>query len=287
MEKLASGFGLIEGPVWDAGRGLIFSDVIFGGVYNLDSSGKVHSLFGHRRGIGGMALHESGGLIVSGRNISFKPFDEGDTILVLDRDEEQGKVGFNDLTTDSRGRVYAGSLGSSPVFEDGREPSAGDLYLIDLDGSSRLVSKDIMLTNGLGFSPDGKTLYHSDTSRKVVNSYSVNDDGSLGDKTPFITTETGLPDGLVVSEDGCVWVALAGGGKGVAVYTEDGALSQFIEIPLPMCTSVCFGGGDLRDLYIVTGSDGTNLEKGGAIFLYRTDVPGLPVTKAKVSLTSV
>lgn len=286
MEKLASGYGLIEGPVWDSTHGLIFSDVIFGGVYNLDQSGNVNSLFKHRRGIGGMALHEAGGLVVSGRNISYKPFDGGDTVLVLDRDMEQGNIAYNDITTDSKGRIYAGSLGASPVFDDGRELSPGDLYLIELDGSSRKVAEDVLLTNGLAFSPDGKTLYHSDTLRKVVNCYSVNDDGSLGEKKKFISIEVGIPDGLVVSEDGNVWVALAGGGKGVAVYSKEGHLSQFLEISLYMCTSVCFGGEDLKDLYVVTGSDGTGLEKGGAIFLHKSDVPGMPVSEAKVSLAS-
>lgn len=284
MEILTEGYGLIEGPVWDAQRGLLFSDVLFGGVYCLDQTGNVNKVFEHRRGIGGMVLHESGGLIVSGRNISYKPFDGGDTILLLDRDEDQNLVGYNDITTDKAGRIYAGSLGASPVFDDGRQPQAGDLYLIDLDGSSRMVGKDIQLTNGLAFSPDEKLLYHSDTRRSKVFCYSVNSDGSLGDKKPFVKIETGMPDGLVVSEDGAVWVALAGGGKGVAVYEVDGTLREFIEIPLPMCTSLCFGGENLQDLYIVSGSEGSGLEKGGAIYLHQTGVPGLPVYQSRVSL---
>ena len=96
-------------------------------------------------------------------------------------------MGYNDLTTDSAGRIYAGSLGSSPVFEDGRDPAAGDLYLIDLDGSARVVAEDIRLTNGLGFSPDGGTLYHSDSTRQTVFQYSVEEGGSLGEKRPFAT----------------------------------------------------------------------------------------------------
>ena len=283
MEKLAEGYGLVEGPVWDESRGLLFSDVLFGGVFSLDHNGKVASVFEHRRGIGGMAIHEAGGLVVSGRNISFKPFDGGDTLVLLDRNEAEGNVGYNDITTDETGRIYAGSLGASPVFEDGREPQAGDLYMIDLDGSSRKVGEDIMLTNGLGFSPDGKTLYHSDSRRQLVNCYAVHDDGTLGEKTPFAKADTGVPDGLVVSQDGRVWVALAGGG-GVAVYDASGKRSEFIEIPQPMCTSVCFGGADLQDLYIVSGSEGMDSDKAGAIYCTRVAVPGVPVAPARVRL---
>ena len=284
MEKCTEGYGLIEGPVWDPQRGLLFSDVLFGGVFCLSPQGDVTTLFEHRRGIGGMALHEASGLIVSGRNISFKPFGGGATVTLLDRDEDHGLVGFNDLTTDGLGRIYAGGLGASPVFDDGREPQAGDLYLIDLDGSARVVASDVQLTNGLGFSPDGKTLYHSDSPRQTVFCYAVQDDGALGAKTPFARVETGSPDGLVVSEDGAVWVALAGGGHGVCVFEPNGEFREHIKIPLPMCTSVCFGGDDLRDLYIVSGSRGADSDRAGAVFRMRSNVPGLAQTPARIKL---
>jgi D-xylonolactonase len=283
MEALTRGYGLIEGPVWDPARGLLFSDVLGGGVFCLDAAGDVSTVFEHRRGIGGMALHADGGLVVSGRNVSFKPFDGGETVVLLDRDVEAGNVGYNDLTTDAAGRIYAGSLGSSPVFEDGRAPAAGDLYLIDLDGSARVVARDVRLTNGLGFSPDGGTLYHSDSRRQTVFCYAVTADGSLGEKTPFASFEAGVPDGLVVAEDGSVWVALAGG-HGVAVLNADGSRRTHIEIPDPMCTSVCFGGTHLTDLYIVSGSEGSGGERNGAVYRYVSDVAGVPVAVARVSL---
>ena len=71
-DALVRGFGLIEGPVWDPDRGLLFSDVFAGGVYALSPDGQLSTCFEHRKGIGGMAAHADGGLVVSGRNISFK-----------------------------------------------------------------------------------------------------------------------------------------------------------------------------------------------------------------------
>ena len=283
MEQLAQGYGLVEGPVWEDGKGLLYSDVLFGGVFRLNLDGIVETVFEHRRGIGGMALHEAGGLIVSGRNLSFKPYSGGATVTVLEQNESAGVVGFNDLTTDEAGRIYAGALGASPVFDDGREPRAGDLYLVDLDGSARVVAQDVQLTNGLGFSPDGATLYHSDSRRQTVFCYSVAADGSLGEKRPFVKTDGGSPDGLAVSEDGAVWVALAGGG-GVGVYSASGAQQDLIEIPQPMCTSLCFGGADRRDLYIVSGSDGSQSDRAGAVYRTRTSVAGLPVANARTHL---
>ncbi len=288
MELLTEGYGLIEGPLWVPGRGLMFSDVLFGGVYCLQPDQQVTEVFAHRRGIGGMSLHVDGGLLVSGRNISFKPFSGADTVCLLDRDEPAGLVGFNDITTDNSGRVYAGGLGASPVFEDGRQPAAGDLYMIDLDGSAQVVGRDVRLTNGLGFAPDGRTLYHSDSGRRAVCAYPVAEDGKLGEKTTFVTTDDapygGVPDGLAVSEDGAVWVALAGGGRGVAVYEADGAFRRHLEIPHPMCTSVCFGGDTLTDLYIVSGSEGLEGDKRGAVFRIAVEVAGLPVAPARVKV---
>lgn len=283
MDALATGYGLVEGPVWDAARGLLFSDVLFGGVYCLDREGRVSTVFEHRRGIGGMALHEAGGLVVSGRNVSFKAFSGGPTQLLLDSDPQADNVGYNDLTTDAAGRVYVGSLGSSPVFEDGRPPLPGKLHRIDLDGSSQVVAEGIELTNGLGFSPDETRLYHSDSRAQTVWCYDVLEEGLLSEKRSFAGIDSGSPDGLAVAADGSVWVALAGG-SGVAVFESDGRRRRFVEIPLPMVTSVCFGGDDLHDLYVVTGSRGADNERAGSVFRVSVDVPGLPLAVARVGL---
>ena len=284
MDKLTEGYGLIEGPVWHNERGLFFSDVKAGGVYSVTLDGVVTIAFEHRRGIGGMALHASGdGMIVSGRNVAYKPFDGGPTIELLAQSTGNPAVGFNDITTDSIGRVYAGELGGSPF--DATRGTPGDLWMIDTDGSNTVVGHDVLLTNGLGFSPDGRTLYHSDSLRAAVMKYDVHDDGTLGPKQHFAYMVRGHPDGLVVSEDGAVWVALASGGSGVGVYNADGTHRAHIEIPMPMCTSVCFGGPDLRQLYIVSGSDGASSDRAGAVFVTNTEVNGLPVAPATVPVS--
>lgn len=284
MQTLATGYGLVEGPLWDDQRGLLFTDVLFGGVHALGLDGQVSTLFAHRKGIGGLVQHVAGGLVVSGREISYKPHDGGATVQLLARNPEQGNVGYNDITADARGRVYAGSLGNSPVFADGRAHVDGNLYVIDVDGSARVVGTGIGLTNGLGFSPDGSVLYHSDSRVRTVWRYDVQADGGLAAKTVFARTQSGVPDGLAVAVDGSVWVALASGGHGVAVFAADGSERAFIRIPVPMCTSLCFGGIDLRDLYIVSGSAGTGSDKGGSVYRLRVDVAGLPVPIARIRL---
>jgi xylono-1,5-lactonase len=281
MERVATGYGLIEGPVWDPARGLYFSDVINGGVSLLDRAGTVSPVIAKRRGIGGMALHASDGLVVGGRDIAVVRLADGHTRSLLALDAIPGATGFNDLTTDRAGRIYVGSL-AFRVF-GGDPPKPGHLHVIDLDGTMRTLSDGVMLTNGLGFSPDGRRLYHSDARAPLVRVYDVAADGSVGPWRKFADLGAGgVPDGLKVASDGSVWVADAHGGR-VVVFNPDGSHRQDMSVPLPMVTSLCFGGDDLRDLYIVTGSRGGPSENCGSIFRTRVDVAGLALPPARVA----
>ena len=282
MQEITTGYGLIEGPVWDAARGLYFSDVLNGGVFLLDRADKVTQVVPKRRGIGGMALHASGGLVVGGRDIAVVEPANGTTQVLLDKDTADQATGFNDLTTDQSGRIYVGSLAYRVFAQE--TPQPGSLYLIDLDGGVRKVSDGIMLTNGLGFSPDGRQLYHSDARADLIRVYDVYDDGSLSQWRTFASLGPGgVADGLKVAADGSVWVADAHGGR-VAVFAADGSHINDIAVPLPMVTSLCFGGDDLRDLYIVTGSRGGPHENCGTIYRMQVEVAGLPVAPARVAV---
>jgi D-xylonolactonase len=282
MEELATGYGLIEGPVWDDSRGLIYSDVINGGVFCVGLDEKVSQIIEHRRGIGGMALHENGGIVVSGRNIALKPSDGGDTVVLLPDNPDDGCIGFNDITTDAKGRIYAGALSFRPVGSDDT-PKPADLFLIDLDGSARKVGGDVMLTNGLGVSPDGTKLYHSESRRGLIRVYDISENGDLGPHRTFVDTGDVTPDGLSVAVDGSVWVAMADGGR-VDVFEPDGKLRRSIPCPLPMVTSVCFGGADLMDFYVVTGSRNSGRDDAGTVYRMRADVAGLPMAPAAVAI---
>jgi D-xylonolactonase len=281
VEPLATGYGLIEAPVWAGDRGLLFSDVLNGGVQCLSPSGTVSTVLPQRRGIGGMALHEQDGLVVGGRNISYESFAGARSVVLLERSVMPDAVGFNDLTTDARGRVYVGSL-AFRVFA-GDPPKPGYLHVIDLDGAVRTVADGVWLTNGLGVSPDGTRLYHSDSHADLVRVYDVHADGSVGPWRVFAKLGGALPDGLAVAADGSVWVAAAHGGC-VIVFEPDGSERRRLAVPLPMVTSVCFGGSDLRDLYVVTGSQGGPNANCGTVYRTRVEVPGLSLSPARVRL---
>jgi len=278
---LRGGFGLLEAPVFDPARGLLFTDAARGGVHCLDAAGGLAEVVPHRTGIGGMALHALGGVVVSGRNVAYKA-EGAPTAVLLPNAPEAGVVGFNDLTTDPQGRVYVGSLGYRPTVR-GDPPRPGALHLIYLDGSSRIVAPDVAVTNGLGFSPDGRRLYHSDTQARVVYVYDVLPDGGLADRRVFARFDEGMPDGLAVAADGAVWVAAVHAGA-VLVFDAAGSPLRRFRFPVPMVTSLCFGGADLRDVYVVSGSEGSGREDAGAIFRLRSDAPGLPRPLARVAV---
>ncbi|WP_439815949.1 SMP-30/gluconolactonase/LRE family protein [Zavarzinia sp. CC-PAN008] len=284
MERIATGFGLIEGPNWIRGHGFIASDVHHGGVWSFQDPAKPVALIPHRKGVGGIAPHAAGGAIISGRNIGHKPFpgESSTGRIFLEQDAATGRTGFNDLTTDATGRIYAGSLGLDP-FGDHATGRAGHLWLIELDGSARQVADDVMLTNGIGLSPDGRRLYHADTLRQRVNAHDVAPDGTLGPRQVLAAFGEEGPDGLAVATDGTVWVALARGGR-VAVVDPAGREVRSIPVPQRMVTSVCFGGDDLRTLYVVTGSDGSGGDRAGSVYRLPVDIAGVPRAPARVAL---
>ena len=282
IETIRSGFGLLEGPVYDPQRGLLFTDAEAGGVHCLGADGSLETVVKHRRGIGGIVLHENGGLVVSGRNVAYKASLDAQTVVLLDNAPNEGVVGFNDITTDSVGRIYAGSLAYRPTVKTDR-PKPGCLHVIELDGTTRELASGIETTNGMGFSPEGGRLYHADTLRRAVYVYDVCDRGDVSNKRIFVSLDEGMPDGLAVAMDGAVWFAAVHAGL-VLVFDSEGQERRRYRFPVPVITSLCFAGEDLCDVYVVSGSEGSGHGQAGTIFRMRSDVPGVVVSPARVQV---
>lgn len=273
FETLAWGYGLIEGPRVDDAGNLYFSDVRNGGVYRRRGDGTIDTVVPKRRGVGGIALHADGGLVISGKNICH--VREGQTRIVF---APEGVPGFNDLFSDAHGRVYTGSMRFDPFSTLGpRTP--GECYRIDGEGRATELYGGVSLTNGIGFSPDGATIYHSDSARGLILVHALDASGRAVPQRHIPVQ--GLPDGLAVDADGGIWVALFEAG-GIQRYRPDGSSSPRVPVPARAVTSLCFGGADLRDLYVVTADNSEEPARGGTIFRARSDVPGLPAPFARV-----
>lgn len=276
IQTLASGYGLIEGPRIDADGRLYFSDVHNGGVFRRSPDGEIETVVPKRRGVGGIALHADGGIVISGRNVCH--VRDGRTRILFDPADTPG---FNDLFTDARGRVYVGSMRSDPFGASDAPRTPGELYRIELDGGATELYGDVSLTNGIGFSPDGATLYHSDSAKNEVTAHDLGDDGVCRNRRAFAKAPRGFPDGLAVDEAGCVWIAAYGGGCATR-FRPDGEVDLHVEVPANAVTSLAFGGADRRDLYVVSADNSEDASLGGCLFRTRVDVPGLAVPEARV-----
>lgn len=272
IETLAYGYGLIEGPRVDDGDNLYFSDIPNGGVFRRSPDGEISVIIPKRRSVGGIALHADGGLVVSGRNICH--VKDGETRVIFDPGAP-----LNDLVADPEGRVYCGTIRSDPFGTD-PERTPGECHRIELDGSVTEVYGEVSLTNGIGFSPDGRQIYHSDTANHHVICHDIVD-GELTNRRALRERSTFFPDGLAVDEAGTIWVADYGN-RCVRGISSSGEEIGTVEVPAIAVTSVCFGGPDRRDMYIVSADNTEDETRRGTIFRTRVEVPGLPVALARV-----
>jgi sugar lactone lactonase YvrE len=225
VQTLAQGYVLAEAPVAGIEGELYFSDAVAGGVHRIDPDGTVTVVIPKRRGIGGMALHRDGGLVVTGRTVQ-----HGDRELL---GEEPGVTGYNDMGVAPDGAVWAGALTFRPAA--GEEPTPGALF----KGTQRVPTPSVRWPNGIGFSPDGATAYVADFADGRIHAGPV--DGPL---EPWARSPRGSADGLAVDEEGGVWVAL-GPGRGVARFSPGGTPEELLEVEADFVSSLCFAGQDL------------------------------------------
>ena len=275
VDIVVSGYGLLEGPRHDSKNSLYFCDSHNGGVFRLDGAGKVETIIPKRRGVGGIALHADGGLVVSGRNICHVNNEVSRILLELD-----GAARFNDIATDPSGRLYVGTLRFDPFNPDAL-PTPGELYRVESEGEATQLYDDVGLTNGIGFSPDGQTIYHSDSLRRHIIAHRIKSDGSCTERHIFAELPEGAPDGLCVDADGGVWVAAYSAGS-ILRFTPRGKLDQKIDLPAKNITSLCFGAEDLHTLYVTSADNQTEESLGGCIFRLRLGVAGLPHAEVQI-----
>jgi sugar lactone lactonase YvrE len=269
VEALAHGYGLVEGPRWDARDGSVwFSDALRGGVFRVTASGDVETMLAKRRGVGGLVLHADGGAVASGRElVHIRDADEAWRLLAV-----EGVVGFNDLFADAAGRVLAGGLRYRPF--KGEDPVPGGVWRLGPEGESEELFGGVVWPNGIGLSPDGATVYVADYERACVLAWGE------GDGEPRVAAQApdgASCDGLAVDTEGGLWVALGQGG-GIGRFSADGKLDAVLHVPAGFVSSVSFGGEDGRDLFVATMLS----RRDGTLFHSHAEVAGLVAPLARV-----
>ncbi len=279
FEVLLSGWEFLEAPREDDSGNLYFSDVTLGGLHRLRPDGRIDSFLPGRTWIGGIAFNDDGGIICSGKE-GLVYFHEAKGITQPLPIEIDGRPAgaVNDFCPDGRGGVIAGLIDAESVGA-GRAPAGRPLIRLEPSGRVTRLWEDITISNGIGFSPDRARLYQSESYRTLWV-YDVTPDLTLENRRVFADIQDA--DGLTVDAEGGVCVARFDS-FGVTRFLPDGDRDLHWEVPVREAQSVSFGGADLRDLYIVTGSSFANpnalTEKTGTIYRGRATVPGLKMAK--------
>jgi len=189
-------------------------------------------------------------------------------------------IRFNDAGVDPAGRVWVGSM-----HIDESEP-LGELYRLDAGGVLTTVVKGVTVSNGLAWSPDGSRMYYADSPMRRIDMFDYDPaTGEAFQRRVFadLSAFDGVPDGLTVDADGCVWVAIWGGGV-LRRFAPDAALDAVLQVPVSQPTSCAFGGPGMADLYITSASVGlTEAELkaqplAGRLLRLRPGPVGLPST---------
>lgn len=237
-----------ESPVWRPESGTLSRvDISAGAIKVFDPrSGEDRTAVTASDPVGFAIPRRDGGWIAgAGRRLVLYP--EGQVVAEVEHERESNR--FNDAACDARGRLWAGTMSTV------RAPGEAALYRIGSGWREvEPVLTGVGLSNGLDWSADGTTMYHTDSLEQRVDVIDFDvDAGRLGDRRPFVRVaeRDGLPDGLTVDAEDHVWLALFGGGA-LRRYAPDGRLDREIRLPVTNPTSAAFGGAALTDLYVTS-----------------------------------
>lgn len=271
-----------ENPLWhpDEGR-LYWVDIPTGRLFRYDPRTAHHEQCLEGEPIGGFTIQADGALLLFMARGAVRIWREGFVKTILEEIPEERATRFNDVIADPEGRVFCGTM---PTPE-----RLGRLYRLDPDGHLTLLLEDIGCSNGLGFTPDRKGLYYTDSRRHVIYLFDYDQaTGAISNQRIFVRTPEGegVPDGLTVDAEGYVWSA-RWDGSALYRYAPDGR--EVLRIPFPAKKVSCptFGGEDYGDLYVTTAGGRNKADEGpgaGALFRLRLGVKGVPEFRSRIGL---
>jgi sugar lactone lactonase YvrE/DNA-binding IclR family transcriptional regulator len=239
-----------EGPVWLAAeKRLAWIDILRPALHISDPADGSDRMFDLPEIVGACAPAASGGFVL-GAQSGFAHFDPQTRALtrLVDPEADKPNNRFNDGKCDPRGRFWAGTMDMAVA------PGAGSLYRLDPDFSVHRMETGLGISNGLGWSPDGRRMYFTDSLARTIFVYDFDvETGAIGNRRVFAQTpdHMGVPDGLAVDAEGCVWSAQWDGWQ-VVRFDPDGRIEQSIALPVPRPTSCAFGGPDLKTLFVTS-----------------------------------
>ena len=271
-----------EGPLWHAQeKRLYWVDIPNGRLFRYDPVAGQHEQCYEGEVVGGFTIQEDGALLLFMARGAVAIWREGQLEYVVEGIEAESDSRFNDVIADPSGRVFCGTM-ASPEHP-------GRLYRLDARGVLTQVLDGIGCSNGMGFTPDHRQMYYTDSGKKEIYLFDYDQwNGQLTNQRVFVDSsdQEGVPDGMTVDAEGCVWSARWDGGCLIR-YTPDGKEERRIAFPARKVSCVTFGGENYTDMYVTTAGGGDKKAEGpgaGALFRIDLGIKGIPEFCSKVKL---
>jgi sugar lactone lactonase YvrE len=268
-----------EGPRWDAAAGrLLWVDIEGRALHLFDPARDEDRAIQLGDRVGSAAPTDDGGVLVALADRLAVVELESESVRTLVEIPHGEGMRLNDGACDPAGRFWFGSVALDFA------PGAAALYRYSGDGGLDRMLEGVTISNGLGWTPDGRTMYYVDSMAYRVDAFDFDvATGAIAEPRPLIVIERGggIPDGLAVDDEGGIWVALWGKAA-VRRYSPDGELERVLDVPADNVTACCFGGDDGRSLYVTSASVDLSEEKrrarplAGSVFVTEVDVSGPP-----------
>ncbi len=269
-----------ECPVWSVAEQVLYwVDINAPSLNRFDPATGRNAVMPMPESIGCFALRRNGGFVVALRG-GFWLADAAGRLerKVSDAPYDPAHHRFNDGRCDPQGRFLAGYM------NERRDADSAALVRLDPDFTQTRLIGGMTISNGLAFSPDGRTMYHADTPTQIIRAYDYDaESGSPANPRELarFTREGDRPDGAAIDRDGCYWSAFYRGGKVVRIAPDGRLLAEF---PVPaMCPTMCaFGGRDLKTLYVTSArqmrepEELARLPHSGGLFAMAVEIAGLP-----------
>jgi sugar lactone lactonase YvrE len=273
-----------ESPLWHATSSrLYWVDIQGKKIHRFDPHSGINQTFNLPDLVTCLAFRKTGGLLLTLRkNFAFYNPDSAKLTMLIEVEADQPTNRFNDGRCDPQGRFWAGTMSE----KDWNAP-AGALYRLDAARSCTLMQDQVVCSNGTAWSPDSRTMYHTESFRYAIFAYDFDPDtGNISNRRLFAQVDKSkgaFPDGLTVDSQGGIWSNHVGIGQ-VIRYLPNGKIDRIVQLPVPRATGCTFGGKNLDVLYVTTSRETMNAEQllkaplSGSLFAVKTGFGGMPAS---------
>lgn len=271
-----------ESPVWSVKESVLYwVDITRGEIHRFNPRSGKDERFRLEEPVSALALRKKGGLVITMRDgFAFFDTETGKLEMINDPESDMPDNRFNDAKCDPQGRFWGGTMCSS-----GWNMPKGSLYRLDTNLKVKCMRREVITSNGMGWSLDSRTMYHTESFRYAIFAFDFDPEtGGISNRRLYASVDksTGaFPDGLTVDSEGFVWSVHNAIGK-VVRYNPQGEIVSEVKVPVPRPCGCAFGGEGLDELYITTARETLTEEElakwplSGSIFVVKPGVKGVP-----------